>query len=316
MAIHDSAQRAAAATAAPSGPPFDPMALNRPAIAARSALKIAVLNVAGGANLDAIAACLMRPPLADVGALMVCEASWRMPRHKSVEFAPALAAALKMSFVFLPSFGRIDSRNGMRALGNAILSARPLDDFQAIELPKPPNISKQLYLAGIHQGLLASINVDGRQVTLGVVHLERVWDPEGRNLQMESFLSGIGDKRPIIIGGDFNTTTLDMDRRWGVSRAAAALVWHPKRFREPRAREPLFDRIREHGFSLEGANLPAVPTFTLGRWVPPIWRPKLDWIAARGIQPVKGSAAVVPARTSLMGRRVSDHDFVLCEFRL
>ncbi len=179
MAIHDSAQRAAAATAAPSGPPFDPMALNRPAIAARSALKIAVLNVAGGANLDAIAACLMRPPLADVGALMVCEASWRMPRHKSVEFAPALAAALKMSFVFLPSFGRIDSRNGMRALGNAILSARPLDDFQAIELPKPPNISKQLYLAGIHQGLLASINVDGRQVTLGVVHLERVWDPAG-----------------------------------------------------------------------------------------------------------------------------------------
>jgi hypothetical protein len=54
----------------------------------------------------------------------------------------------------------------------------------------------------------------------------------------------------------------------------------------------------------------------VSRLVPPLWRPKLDWIAARGIRPVKGSAAVVSARTSILGRRVSDHDFVMCEFRL
>jgi endonuclease/exonuclease/phosphatase family metal-dependent hydrolase len=314
MAIHDSAQQAA--TPAPSGPPFEPMALNRPAVAARSALKVVVLNAAGGANLDAIVACLTRPPLADVGTLLLCEASWRMPRHRLVEFAPALAAALKMSFAFLPSFGRARGDGEFRALGNAILCAQPLDHFHAIPLPKPPNRIKRGLHVGIHQGLLASINVDGRRVSLGVVHLERVWDPAGRSLQMECFLSGIGNEEPVIIGGDFNTTTVDMDRRWGILRACVAMALRPRRFRRPEPHEPLFDRMKEHGFSIEGANVPGAPTFTFSRLVPPQWRPKLDWIASRGIKPMNGSAAVVPARTAIFGRRVSDHDFVLCEFRV
>ena len=92
MAIHDSAQRAE--TAAFLGPPFEPMALNRPPVAGRSPLKVAVLNAAGGSNFDAILTSLTRPPLADVGGLLLCEASWRMPRHRLVEFAPRLAAAL------------------------------------------------------------------------------------------------------------------------------------------------------------------------------------------------------------------------------
>jgi endonuclease/exonuclease/phosphatase family metal-dependent hydrolase len=314
MAIHDAARPAAMAES--SGPPFEPMALNRPSVAARSALKVVVLNAAGGANLDAIVACLESPPLADAGTVLLCEASWRMPRHGRVEFASALAAALQMSFAFLPSFGRVEGGGEFRALGNAILCAQPLDDFRAVPLPKPPNRSRQYHLNGVHQGLLASINLDGRRVTLGVVHLERFWDPEGRSLQAETFLSGIGDTKPAIIGGDFNTTTVDMDRRWGLLRACVAMAFRPRRFRRPEPYEPLFDRIRAHGFSIDRANVPGMPSFTFSRLVPPRWRPKLDWIAARGIQPVNGSAAVVPARTSIFGRRISDHDFVLCEFRL
>jgi endonuclease/exonuclease/phosphatase family metal-dependent hydrolase len=314
MAIHDPARRAAMAVS--SGPPFEPMALNRAAVGARSALKVAVLNVAGGAHLDSIVACLRRPPLAAAGTLLLCEASWRMPRHGLVEFAPALAAALKMSFAFLPSFGRDEGGGDFRAIGNALLCARPLDDLRVVRLPKSPFKFRARHLPGVNQGLLASINVAGRRVTIGVAHLERVWDPEGRALQMECLLSEIGREAPAIVGGDFNTTTMDMDRRWAMLRAAAAIGLRPRRFREPQPHEPLFDRIKEHGFSIEGANVPAVPTFTISRLVPKRWRPKLDWIAARGIQPVSGSAAVVPARTAILGRRVSDHDFVLCEFRL
>ena len=313
MAIHDPARQASMTVS--SGPPFEPMALNRPAVAARSALKVAVLNAAGGADFHAILGCLARPPLADAGTLMLCEASWRMPRHGLVEFAPELAAALKMSFVFLPSFGRVGAGGEVRSIGNAILCAQPLEHFRAVPLTRPPFRCYRHPLVGAHQGVLASIKADGRRVTIGVVHLERRWDPEGRARQMDDFLGAIGNEAPVIIGGDLNTTTVDMDRRWSLLRAVAAIVAHPKRFREPRPYEPLFDRIREHGFSIEGANLPEVPTFTFSRMVPPRWRPKLDWIASRGIQPVNGSAAVVPARTSILGRRVSDHDFVLCEFR-
>ena len=184
-------------------------------------------------------------------------------------------------------------------IGNAILCAQPLDGFRAVALSRPPFRFIRTRWSARHQGLLASINVDGRRVTMGVVHLERVWDPEGRGRQMEDFLSAIGNETPVIIGGDLNTTTMDMDRRWRLSRAVAAIALRPRRFREPEPYEPLFDRISAHGFSIDGANVPAVPTFTFSRLVPPLWRPKLDWIAARGIEPVNGSAAVVPARTSI-----------------
>jgi endonuclease/exonuclease/phosphatase family metal-dependent hydrolase len=314
MAIHDAAHRAP--TDVSFGPPFEPMALNRPPVAARSALKVVVLNVAGGANFDAILACLTRPPLADAGSLLLCEASWRMPRHGLVEFAPALAAALKMSFAFLPSFGRVRDRGEFRAIGNAILCARPLDDFRAVPLSRPPHKNQPRRLIGVHEGLLATINLGARCLTIGVVHLERLWDPEGRAQQMEDYLSAIGREAPAIIGGDFNTTTVDMDRRWQLLRACGAIALQPGRFHRPERHEPLFNRIEAHGFSIKGANVPSAPTFTFTRLIPPLWRPKLDWIAARGIQPVSGSAAIVPARTSVLGRRVSDHDFVLCEFRL
>jgi hypothetical protein len=109
---------------------------------------------------------------------------------------------------------------------------------------------------------------------------------------------------------------MDMERRWSLWCAAAKIVASPRRFREPQPYEPLFDRMKEHGLSIEGANVPHAPTFTLSRAVPMRWRPKLDWIAARGVAPKKGSAAVMAARTSLLGRRISDHDFVMCEFSL
>jgi hypothetical protein len=49
----------------------------------------------------------------------------------------------------------------------------------------------------------------------------------------------------------------------------------------------------------------------------PRWsRPKLDWIGLRGLEAVRGSAAVVAAKTGVFGRRISDHDFVMCEVRV
>jgi len=310
-AVHGSLPAGASA-----GPPFAPMALNRPALPERSPLKVVVLNVAGGADFHAIADRLMRPPLNDAGSLMLCEASWRMPRHGWVEFAPELAAALGMSFVFLPSFGRAMQDGQVRALGNALLCAQPLEGFRAVPLSGAPHKFQPRRVTGTHQGLVAIVSVNDRPLQLGVVHLERLWNPAGRAQQMDDFLSAIGREAPAIIGGDLNTTTLDMDRRYELPRACAAVLARPWRFHHPQSHEPLFDRIEAHGFSIKGANVPGAPTFTFARLIPPLWRPKLDWIAAREVAPVNGSAAVVPARTSIIGRRVSDHDFVMCEFQL
>ena len=157
----------------------------------------------------------------------------------------------------MPSFGRVGASGELRAIGNAILCSQPLEDFRAVALARPPFLSYRHPLVGAHQGVLASIGADGRRVTIGVVHLERRWDPEGRGRQMEDFLRAIGDAAPVIIGGDLNTTTMDMDRPWSLLETLAEIVSHPKRFREPQPYEPLFERLREHGLSIEGANVPA-----------------------------------------------------------
>lgn len=300
-----------------AGPPFELIKLNRPAVAARSPLRAVVFNAGGGADVAGIAACLSRAPLADAGTILLCEASWRVPRHGGVRLASELSAALGMSFAFLPSFGRAEGGGEIRAVGTAILCARPLDNLRVILLPEHrPHFAGFHRMPGAPAGLAARIREEGRELTLAVVHLERRWNPAGRALQMERFLDALGADNPAILGGDFNTTTIDMGMRWALARAAAAMLLHPRRFRAPRPYEPLFERLGARGFAIDAANVAHAPTFTPSRLVPPLWRPKLDWIAARGLAPVAGTAAVVPAHTSRFGRRVSDHDFVLCEFRM
>lgn len=300
-----------------SGPTFEPIALKRPAAAARSPLKAVVFNAGGGANVAAIARCLSRSPLADAGTILVCEASWGMPRHRWVKFAPELAEALGMSFVFVPSFGRAESGGEMRAVGNAILCSHPLDDLRVVPLPHHrPQFLGYHRMPGVPMAVAASVSVGGRRLRVAVAHLERRWNPAGRALQMERLLDALRAETPAVVGGDLNTTTVGMDGQWSLARAAAMILLRPQRFREPQPFEPLFERLRVHGFAIEGANVAGRPTFAPSRLVPPLWRPKLDWIAARGLAPVAGSAAVVPAHTSGFGRRVSDHDFVVCEFRL
>ena len=168
-----------------------PMALNRPTVAARSALKVAVLNVAGGADFDAIVACLARPPLADAGTLLLCEASWRMPRHGMVEFAPALAPALKMSFVFVPSFGRGRASRRFsryRQCDPVFAAARGFPRRCVAKSPFGLSASSGRRASGRprqHQGRWSARHDRSRASGTG-------WDPEGRGRQMEAFLRAIG----------------------------------------------------------------------------------------------------------------------------
>jgi hypothetical protein len=120
----------------------------------------------------------------------------------------------------------------------------------------------------------------------------------------------------MILAGDFNTTTTELETPSAFAMIAAQIALRPWRFRYPEQYEPLFQDLARAGFKIEGANAPGKPTFTFSRVIPPWLRPKLDWIALRGLEPVAGSARVIPARTSFFGRRVSDHDFVMCEVQL
>jgi hypothetical protein len=92
----------------------------------------------------------------------------------------------------------------------------------------------------------------------------------------------------------------------------ARMLFDPRRLRRPEPYEPLFGLLERAGFEYRDANAPLEPTFTPSALIPPFMRAKLDWIALRRLRTVPGSARVIRARRRL--RRISDHDFVVCDF--
>ncbi len=311
----------------PEVPAFGTTIVNRPARAARNTLKTIVFNARSGARFDGILACLRRPPLAGADVIMLCEADWQLNRSFDREIAAELAAELGMSFAYGPEFA-VRRPPGSRPafLGNAILSSAPLADARTIALPTTARTSRRnARLIGQPRALAATATFGGRQLTVAVAHLHSRWNPAGRAQQMAALLERLapegvagsaGSTNATILGGDFNTTTTELDTHGAIAMVAARMARRPWRFRYPERYEPLFEHLTRAGFDLRGANVSGKGTFTFNRAIPPPLRPKLDWIALRGLEPSPGSARVVAARASFFSPRVSDHDFVMCEVRL
>lgn len=298
-------------------PAFGTTIVNRAARGARGTIKVVALNARTGAHFDGILACLRRPPLANADVIMLCEADWHLRRSFDREIAADLAAELGMSFAYGPEFALRRPAGAPPAfLGNAILCAAPLADARMIALPRGVITRRYARLLGQPRALVATTVLGNRALTIVVAHLHSRWDPAGRARQMATVIEGIAADGPTILGGDFNTTTTRLDRAWSLAMVVARMAVQPQRLRYPERFEPLFEHLRKAGFAIEGANVAGLPTFTFHRAIPPLLRPKLDWLALRKLQPVPHSARVVTARSSFFGPRVSDHDFVMCEVRL
>lgn len=302
---------------------FDPIVRNRPASGRPARLKVVAFNAAGGGHLDAIAELLSRPPLAGASAIFLCEMDWRLTRSGNRELAAELADRLKMSFAFQPVLGF--ARPGAEAKsfsGSAILCVEPLGEVRPLPIPATYELTIGRFRGSPRNyrrifapvGLAAEIRLRGERVVLALAHLESHTDPGGRERQMRALLSGLPPDGRAILAGDLNTTTTLLGYRSAPLQVLRLMVVEPLRFRDPQHYEPLFQRLREAGFATAGANVPLKPTFTFTRLIPPLMRPKLDWIAARGLEPAAGSAAVVPVRLSIAARRISDHDAIVCDF--
>jgi endonuclease/exonuclease/phosphatase family metal-dependent hydrolase len=304
---------------APLGPPI---VVNRTGRAVRPPVRIVVFNAMTGRHFDGIAACLKRPPLSEAAAILFCEVDWQMRRSGGHRVAAELADALGMSFAYVPEFGRKRSNNVEEgvSMGNAILCAEPFEQVHAIAIPRPRirgRLSRMRRrgtdLLGTHGGLVAHARFAGHRLALGVLHLHSRCSPAERERQMAAYLENFPRDCPAVFGGDLNTTTMELATGPQLLETAMRMLLTPQRFRAPEVHEPLFGRIEAHGFLTHEANVPYKSTFTFHCAIPPQLRPKLDWIAMRGVRPVAGSARVIPARYSFFGPRVSDHDFVMVD---
>ena len=296
--------------------PITPIVRNRPAKAAGRTLKVVAFNAKGGVRVEGIIDCLRRPPLAHADVIMLCEADWNW-RTNPRQFPAEVAAALGLSFAYLGEFARPEPVGELRSLkGNAILCSQPLEAVYAVPIPNRYVHRRLRKMIGGPAGMVARAHFRGKALHFGVVHLNSRWDPAGRETQMHEYLSRFPPDGPAIIGGDFNTTTLGLPRRRSFAMAYLRLMMEPRRLSDPRRWETLFRRMEQAGFKVDGANAPGKRTFTYARVVPPFVRPNLDWIGLRGLEPVPGSPAAVPARTSFFSGRLSDHDFIVCEVKL
>src|SRR5262249_54076000 len=279
-----------------------------------------LLNARGGGQLDGIAACLAQPPLNQSSIIMLCEADWRSIRARGREMPRELAARLGMSLVYLPQFACRPMHGSEGAsTGNAVLSVTPFDEIRAVPVhnPKVGNRGYRRTLrAGRPAGIVARARHRGHLLTIGVAHLASDSDPGGREKQMLSYLSEFPKSGPAVFGGDLNTTTTELLTGDAVLRTCATMLINPGRFRRPAPYEPLFEHLERAGLDISQVNAIGKSTFTFSGIIPPFLRPKLDWLAIRGLRAIPSSARVIAARPSLFSSRVSDHDFVTVEIDL
>jgi endonuclease/exonuclease/phosphatase family metal-dependent hydrolase len=303
---------------ADGGHSYDPIVENRASSASAGPLRVVAFNAQGGARFDGILRCLSTEPLKSASIILLSESDLGTRRAGGRVVASEFAKALGMSCAIVPEFGLIDTDGVIRSyLGNAILSREPLEQVRAIALPKLTMGYRRLHRSlgrlrryGGPAALVATINLRGAPLEVCVAHLDSRADPMGRDSQIAAVLEGVTPKGRTIFGGDLNTTTVQLMTREDFQMVFREMIVNPKRFRNPRPYEPLFGRLSEAGFEVRGANAEGRPSFTFTRLIPPWMRPRLDWIALRELQPIPGSAAVIPARPSFFSARVSDHDFI------
>src|ERR1700687_283582 len=312
-----------AAAPAKLTPYYPPVVANRAARAVRSRIRVVLLNVAGGHRLSAIVDCLKRPPLDDADVILLCEADSGTWRSRRIDVASELAAALDMSCAYVPELGITRGDGEIFAhLGNAILCAQPLDDVVAVAMPSPrtpplfPRLPSRFVRIGTPTGFFASARFGRETITLGVAHLNSRCTPAQREVQMASYMAAFPSRGRAIFGGDLNTTTTELAGPSSLARVAAQMIASPRRFRAPERHEPLFERIKEGGLEIDGVNVKYRSTFTISGAIPRLMRPKLDWLAIRGLHPVAGTAAVIAPKQSIFSRRASDHDFVTVDLEL
>ncbi len=291
---------------------------NRRARRATTPFRVVAFNALGGISFPGIVKCLRSEPMASASLILLSETDFQVRRSNERRVAAELGELLGMSVAYVPEFGFVTGSGDIRAyIGNAILSAYPLEEVTIIPLPAPIKRHFRhidpLKAVGGPAALTAVIQVGHERLRVCVAHLDSRSSPAGRALQIESLMASLPATGRTILGGDFNTTTSALGAPGGMAKVPLQMLLRPRRFRWPQRYEPLFERLHAAGFETRDVNVAGRGTFTFSRIVPPVMRPRLDWIALREIEPVAGSPAVIPARTSILSPRVSDHDFIMVD---
>jgi endonuclease/exonuclease/phosphatase family metal-dependent hydrolase len=157
--------------------------------------------------------------------------------------------------------------------------------------------------------IMAEMEIGGGPVLLVSVHYESHTGPADRLAQTSILLDAIdahSPGAPVLIGGDFNTNTLDRSDHERPRLVTAAVAEDPDRLTLPMRYEPMFDELRRRGYDWEHCNIMGLRTQRTrpdGTPAEPLGR--IDWFFARGLE--CSDPAVIPAVDG-NGVAISDHE--------
>jgi endonuclease/exonuclease/phosphatase family metal-dependent hydrolase len=313
-------------------------------------------NIERGMRLDRIIQCLKEhPAVVNADVLLLSELDWGMARTENRFVAREIAAALRMSYAFAPCYIALTKGAGIEKdaageneeslHGNALLSRFPMHAAHSLALPngkdKMKGAEKRI---GSQRAVIADIEHPSGMFRAVSLHLDAHSSQRHRYLQMKRLLDHLDSLQPslpVLIGGDWNTTTHDASRAlysilgycrrvlMGVRHVVANHYPYPERWFERR----LFQELEARGYNYRQFNTPGECTLhynvkdlaanlNMGEWVPQwcFWfinwalartggscSLKLDWFAGREVEPSSASISVP-------GLNASDHDPIVLAF--
>jgi endonuclease/exonuclease/phosphatase family metal-dependent hydrolase len=187
--------------------------------------------------------------------------------------AKVLAGTLEANMVFAPAHFELTKgtdddlafggQNRESLQGNAVLSRYPILDARVIRLPvcfEPFGFEEKRY--GGRNCIWAKLQIGGRILWVGSIHLEVRNTPRCRKIQMQHVLENLPGTAAdcYLLGGDFNSNSFSRGTLWRTCASIWKLIARPpsqlaQELRHPeRGSEPLFQAAAKAGFSWQGLN--------------------------------------------------------------
>jgi endonuclease/exonuclease/phosphatase family metal-dependent hydrolase len=299
----------------------------------RSFLRVVQWNIEKGRRIEAILeAFRSNAVLRHADLILLNEADCGMSRSGNLHTALSLATALGMNLAFGPAHLELtrgtgddlelpgDNRESLQ--GNAVLSRYPILEACIVPLPvcfEPYEFHEKRY--GRRNCLWAGLQVAGRRLWAGSVHLEVRNTPRCRAIQMAHLLGALpGEEGDAwVLAGDLNANSFSRGTPWRTLKSASRLVAvRPMRLKEQllhpeRGSEPLFTAVRRAGFFWEGLNSfdatasASIADLEDSKFLPGFLADlvrqrisshedylhfKLDWILGRGVRPLTAGEVV------------------------
>ena len=328
------------------------------------AIRATAWNIERGIRLRAIIRTLQKHPvLHESDILLLTELDYGMARSANRFVAREIAEALKMNYVFAPCYIALNKGNGKEAAvpgdnveslhGNALLSRYPLRRAHSIALPngkdKMRGVEKRL---GCQRAVVADVEHPLGTFRAVSLHLDAHSTQRHRHRQLKivlDHLEGLRPTLPVLIGGDWNTSTYNSKRAaysiagycrrvlMGVRHVVENHYPHPDRWFE----RHLFGELEKRGFIYRELNERGACTLHynvkdravnvhLADWIPGWCFPfinwalkreegrcslKLDWFAGKGISvPEAAHPPKVISDFNDSDGLLSDHDPIVLDF--